>query len=728
MNEQTNLLRSTSRTKRRSYESSAAADETSSLVLANDLNGSPNYSTISRRRRPWYSRCNAPYATASTTALLLLAAFSIITLYYNIRANHHERSNLYDHHNRLQLYEQWQEWKQLSAAHLVDENSAAAGSSSSARQQKHSHHRHQQQQQQETEEKDSSSGSSFVSEELSTGDSTSDSSSDASSDSSSLTTQSPNDSSSSNQQHQAIVNHNSKHDDAPWQRVQTSVRSAPSAMQHSWEALVQQTHQVWVKSISSHENGGNSSNNQHHQWWKAAVESEEAWRSHLLHHLHRFGHHLQDWWSQNSNSNINDGNATTLAHDESSAKQYIQTNFESWWNHASQSEKAWWADTLDAYQHFTHAAGNQTSLWWELTQHAARQDWEMARTKAQVGSNWSQYQASRAYNWTKTEAAKDWNWTQQEASKDWNATTTYADNERNVWWSAMKSWFDEHYVSRNETLNVFYQNNPLLYLNNSVAYSLLTSNFGWMDRSHDFFAYQRGWDVQENQGFCGVASAVAVLNSLASNNIQLPLDPIYSPHPYATQQSILNNSCVNHHVVRYNDEFNGIFSMPGGLTLTQVAELLKCHLPKAAWQVKLRHLDETLSGEFVRAELIAALTNANARVLINFNRMTLNQEGYGHFSPIASYSSSQDAFLIMDMAKYKYPPVWVPTHRLVASMQGVDQCGDWDFPKAQWDLSDRYLHPTDVHDLHKAFKLLNCRPTNRGYVIVEMIEADVLAS
>ena len=135
-----------------------------------------------------------------------------------------------------------------------------------------------------------------------------------------------------------------------------------------------------------------------------------------------------------------------------------------------------------------------------------------------------------------------------------------------------------------------------------------------------------------------------------------------------------------------------------------------------------RHLDDDLSVELVRAELLSALADPRARVMVNIDRKVLDQEGWGHMSPLGAYSSAQDAFLMMDVAKYKYPPVWIPTQRLVAAMRTMDQCGDWNYPQAQLDLSDRYLLPANAHDMRKALRLLGCQSMYRGYIIVEPVD------
>ena len=43
--------------------------------------------------------------------------------------------------------------------------------------------------------------------------------------------------------------------------------------------------------------------------------------------------------------------------------------------------------------------------------------------------------------------------------------------------------------------------------------------------------------------------------------------------------------------------------------------------------------------------------------------------GEGHFSPLGAYDSKTDSFLLMDVARYKYPPVWVKTSQLYNSIR-----------------------------------------------------------
>jgi hypothetical protein len=79
-----------------------------------------------------------------------------------------------------------------------------------------------------------------------------------------------------------------------------------------------------------------------------------------------------------------------------------------------------------------------------------------------------------------------------------------------------------------------------------------------------------------------------------------------------------------------------------------------------------------LPASDMRARLIAALGQPDSRVIVNFNRASLGQEGGGHFSPLVAYDAASDSFLILDVARYKYPPAWVAFQDLDTSMRTLD--------------------------------------------------------
>lgn len=108
-----------------------------------------------------------------------------------------------------------------------------------------------------------------------------------------------------------------------------------------------------------------------------------------------------------------------------------------------------------------------------------------------------------------------------------------------------------------------------------------------------------------------------------------------------------------------------------GMTLSKLACLARCN--SAA--VTVKYGNEVSLEEF-RADvesITSVPTTSPYRVLIaSYNRRTLAQSGSGHFSPIGGYERESDSVLILDVARFKYPPHWVPLSQLYAAFQDVD--------------------------------------------------------
>ena len=73
-----------------------------------------------------------------------------------------------------------------------------------------------------------------------------------------------------------------------------------------------------------------------------------------------------------------------------------------------------------------------------------------------------------------------------------------------------------------------------------------------------------------------------------------------------------------------------------------------------------------------RKEASAYLGQPGHFVLVNYFRNALGQQKGGHFSPVAAYDKEADRFMILDVARYKYPPVWVKAEELFAAMNTKD--------------------------------------------------------
>ena len=59
-------------------------------------------------------------------------------------------------------------------------------------------------------------------------------------------------------------------------------------------------------------------------------------------------------------------------------------------------------------------------------------------------------------------------------------------------------------------------------------------------------------------------------------------------------------------------------------------------------------------------------------VIVNYLRNAIGQERGGHFSPLAAYDADTDRFLVLDVSRYKYPPIWVAADALYGAMNTPD--------------------------------------------------------
>jgi hypothetical protein len=299
-------------------------------------------------------------------------------------------------------------------------------------------------------------------------------------------------------------------------------------------------------------------------------------------------------------------------------------------------------------------------------------------------------------------------------------------------------------------------NQPLIYLNHSVAFEMIHATDDSPEEysidnnkkrpriavplsstANDFFAYQQGWEAQFNQAYCGVATSTAILNSLRGK-ITLPQDQFYEPFPWATQRDVLFNQCVCDQVfsgvpadlttttsttTNGNSNINTIANTNGntveghraiyGLGINMVGRLLTCHLDSQGYSVKVIHVDpQYMTVSDVRSILVNALSDPSARVLMNYDRGAMGQGdlGHGHFSPIGAYHQGTDSFLVLDVAKYKYPAVWASATHLFHGIATYDLCVDFTYPSYPPDFSKgNYL---------QIMQTLGCVPGYRGLVVV----------
>ena len=104
-----------------------------------------------------------------------------------------------------------------------------------------------------------------------------------------------------------------------------------------------------------------------------------------------------------------------------------------------------------------------------------------------------------------------------------------------------------------------------------------------------------------------------------------------------------------------------------GMTREQMAGTLALHGVRAK-----SIAGDTLDDEGLRALLRETLGDDGQFVLVNYFRANLGQVGGGHWSVLAAFDAQSDRVLILDVAKYKYAPVWVGIGTLRQAISTLD--------------------------------------------------------
>jgi glutathione gamma-glutamylcysteinyltransferase len=105
-----------------------------------------------------------------------------------------------------------------------------------------------------------------------------------------------------------------------------------------------------------------------------------------------------------------------------------------------------------------------------------------------------------------------------------------------------------------------------------------------------------------------------------------------------------------------------------GITFDDFICVAGCH----GIEAKGFRYSESSIEQFREAIQQATTTPQGLHLVVSYSRKVLGQTGEGHFSPIGGYHSEQDLVLILDVARFKYPPHWVPLSLLWEALSPVD--------------------------------------------------------
>ena len=215
----------------------------------------------------------------------------------------------------------------------------------------------------------------------------------------------------------------------------------------------------------------------------------------------------------------------------------------------------------------------------------------------------------------------------------------------------------------------------------------------------DFFELAHRFQPQMNPTYCGVASAVTVLNALrlktglridSGLEVQAPTSHggntmhynSYSQLTFLNEQTEIVKPREWVEGVTVECETTGDVIFEPGLNLDQLASKLQTYL----LSVQVKHADITKEAKRstdnpvtrFRQDLMAYMNDKSTFIIVNYLGKAIHKKVGDHFSPIAAYHKETDSCLVMDVAGHKHPWFWVglaDLYHAMATSAGTDNRG-----------------------------------------------------
>lgn len=166
-----------------------------------------------------------------------------------------------------------------------------------------------------------------------------------------------------------------------------------------------------------------------------------------------------------------------------------------------------------------------------------------------------------------------------------------------------------------------------------------------------FFPLMSRLHTQGDPAWCGLGTLVTVLNALE-------IDPGRTwKGPWRWFGEELLTCCKSLDAVRAE-----------GITLHELACLARCN----GAATRVRYADVDVERRFLADLELSVRAPAGPFLVSNYARVKMNQTGTGHFSPVAAWHEGRGLALVLDVARFKYPPHWAPVSQLAAAMAEID--------------------------------------------------------
>ncbi|EGG14857.1 Phytochelatins synthase [Cavenderia fasciculata] len=166
-----------------------------------------------------------------------------------------------------------------------------------------------------------------------------------------------------------------------------------------------------------------------------------------------------------------------------------------------------------------------------------------------------------------------------------------------------------------------------------------------------YFSLSEQFVSQSDPAYCGLATLAMVLNALKIDPKRL------WKGPWRWFAEDMLDCCTPIESVKKR-----------GITFTEFTCLSRCNGAK----IKSFRGDETDLEHFRQSIIDSCSMKSPQHLVISYNRKVLGQTGSGHYSPIGGYHQDRDLALVLDVARFKYSPHWVPVQVLWESMLSLD--------------------------------------------------------
>ena len=207
--------------------------------------------------------------------------------------------------------------------------------------------------------------------------------------------------------------------------------------------------------------------------------------------------------------------------------------------------------------------------------------------------------------------------------------------------------------------------------------------------NNDFFQLAHHYQPQANPLYCGIASSVIVLNSIRASSGKIPVQPQFSvkkpkalggdviPYNLYNQANLLNETTdkvKSRNIIQLKnisaDSGDNSGKFDPGLKLAELAGVLESY--KLAVQKYPSNADIKNGADKFRSRIKATLNENKLFILVNYKSDMVGQLGSGHISPVGAYDEQSDSVLVLDVAGYQNPWIWIPIVDLYASMHTKD--------------------------------------------------------